>query len=152
MLSFFTGAHEDYHTPRDTPEKLNYEGMKEASDLIISLLTALMNREDPPVYAEVAAPKGMSRGRLRVYLGTIPDYSQGEENGVRLSGVSKGGPADLAGLRGDDVIVDLAGTEVNNIYDYTYILGSLKVGEEVSVTVLRDGERVTLRITPDSRN
>ena len=39
ILSAFTGAHEDYHTPRDTPEKLNDAGAAK-----IALLIALLSR------------------------------------------------------------------------------------------------------------
>ncbi len=32
ILSAFTGTHSEYHTPRDTPEKLNYEGISEVAE------------------------------------------------------------------------------------------------------------------------
>ena len=89
---------------------------------------------------------------LRVYLGTVPDYSQGEIEGVKLSGVSKVGPAGKAGVQGGDIIVELAGQPIKNIYDYTYVLGALKVGEEIVIKVKRGEEVVELKITPGSRD
>ena len=53
------------------------------------------------------------REQLRAYLGTIPDYAA-EVQGVKLSGVRSGGPADNAGLKGGDVIVEFAGTKIAN--------------------------------------
>ena len=88
---------------------------------------------------------------LRAYLGTIPDYTQGNVTGVQLSGVAKRGPADLAGVQGGDIVVTLAGKTVENIYDYTYVVDSLKIGEPVAIAVLRNGQRVELTITPASR-
>ena len=64
---------------------------------------------------------------------------------------SMGAPADKAGLKGGDVIVEMAGKTIENIYDYTYAIQALKIGEAVEVVVERDGERVTLQITPESR-
>jgi S1-C subfamily serine protease len=88
---------------------------------------------------------------MRIFLGTIPDYSEGEIEGVKLTGVRSDGPADKAGLKGGDVIVELAGKEIKNIYDYTFALDALKVGEPATVVVIRDGERVSLSIVPEAR-
>ena len=84
-------------------------------------------------------------------MGSIPDYIQGDVKGVKLSGVTKGGPADRAGLRAGDVVVKLASKKIENIYDYTYTIDSLKIGKETLVIVLRDGERLELKIVPGSR-
>ena len=65
---------------------------------------------------------------LRAYLETIPDYTT-EIKGVKLSGVRGGGPADKAGLQGGDTIVEFAGQKITNIYDYTYAMDAIKIGE-----------------------
>jgi len=95
---------------------------------------------------------GDSRG-YGAYLGTIPDYSAMEstEGGVLLADVRPGGPADLAGIRGKDRIVEMAGTRIENLYDMTYALQDHKPGETVSVVVVRDGSRLTLRATLGDR-
>ena len=63
---------------------------------------------------------------MRAYLGTIPSYAETDIKGVKLSGVSGGGPASKAGVQGGDVIVELAGKKIDNIYDYTYAIEALK--------------------------
>ncbi|HEM45652.1 MAG TPA: PDZ domain-containing protein, partial [Alphaproteobacteria bacterium] len=63
-----------------------------------------------------------------------------------------GGPAEQAGLRGGDTIVAVAGRPIENIYDYTYALDELSVGEPVVITVMRAGRRVELPVTPISRD
>ena len=93
---------------------------------------------------------GGGRETLRAYLGTIPDYAT-EVQGVKLSGVRAGGPADKAGLKGGDVIVEFAGTKIANVYDYTYAMDAVKIGKPVTVVVLRNGERVSLSVTPEAR-
>jgi len=93
---------------------------------------------------------GGSRDSLRAYLGTIPDYST-EVKGVKLSGVRGGSPAEKGGLRGGDVIVEFAGQKITNIYDYTYALEAVKIGQPVKVAVEREGKREELTVTPEAR-
>ena len=102
-------------------------------------------------HLRVSEEKG-TRGGMRTYLGTIPDYSQGDVVGVKLSGVTKGAPADKAGIKGGDIIVSLSGKELKNIYDYTYVLGALKVGTETEIKVKRKGKVISLKIVPGSRD
>ncbi len=72
--------------------------------------------------------KDGGRMTFRVYVGTIPDYSA-QVDGLRLTGVSEGGPAQKAGIKGGDIIVDFGGKKISNIYDYTYALGDFSPGD-----------------------
>ena len=152
ILSAFTGSHGEYHTPRDTPDRLNYDGAVKVAQLMGLITQSVANRSDAPDYIEQTAPKdGQPRAMLRAYLGTIPDYAQADVKGVKLSGVSKGGPAAKAGVKSGDVIVELAGKKIENIYDYTYAIEALKIGQKVKIIVERDNKRVPLELVPGSR-
>jgi hypothetical protein len=152
ILNAFTGAHEDYHTPGDTADKINYPGTEKVTKFMSLVARGLASSEEVPDYVKVERPEGQGRrANLRAYLGTVPDYSQGDLAGVKLSGATKGGPADKAGIKGGDIVIEVAGKAVKNIYDYTFVLESLKVGEPVKVCVLRNGEKVTLEVTPEPR-
>ena len=153
VLSFFTGGHEDYNRPTDDSGTLNYTGIERISRLAHGIVLDLISAAERPEYVRVerSQSEGGSRDTLRAYLGTIPDYTT-EGTGVKLSGVRAGGPADKAGLKGGDVIVKFGGQEITNIYDYTYALDAVKIGEPVEVIVLRDGKRVQLTVTPEARN
>lgn len=153
VLSFFTGSHEDYNRPTDDPETLNYLGMARIASFALALSTDLVEAADRPEYAKVVMSKSRSAGRggLRAYLGTIPDYTSDDVEGVALSGVRAGSPADKAGLQEGDIIVEFAGQKITNIYDYTYALGAVKIGEPVAIVVLRDDERVKLTVVPEVR-
>ncbi|MCB9025385.1 MAG: M28 family peptidase [Bdellovibrionaceae bacterium] len=152
-LTFFTGAHEDYHTPRDTPDKLNYEKAMEITELIGNVITSVASNAKPLTYTKVERTKmGDTGGRgFRIYLGTIPDYASGKIKGVALSGVIKGGPAELAGLKKGDVIIELSGKKIENIHDYVYSLETLKPDSKTKITVLREGDKQELDITPKSK-
>ncbi len=152
ILSAFTGVHSEYHTPRDRPELLNLEGAVRIGRLFSRIAQSLSSATTPPPYTAQPAPSGGgARAGLRVFLGTVPDYAQTDVRGVRLSGVAPGGPAEEAGLRSGDVIVELDGRPIENLYDYTYALDALRVGEPARIVVERAGERQTLEIVPTSR-
>jgi C-terminal processing protease CtpA/Prc len=152
ILSAFTGAHVDYHTPRDTADKVNYAGAERITRLLAAMTRSLAMRAEVPDYQRMERP-ATTPGRvgLRAYLGTIPDYSQGDVSGVKLSGVTKGGPAERAGVQSGDTIVELAGKKIENIYDYTYALDAVKIGTPVGLVILRGDQRLTLTVTPESR-
>ena len=152
ILNAFTGAHPDYHTPRDTADKLNYPGAAKIARLMGLLTRALALRAEPPDYIRAEdAPVNRPRRTSRVYLGTVPDYVAEGVTGVRLSGVVKGGPAEAAGIEGGDIIVELTGREIETIHDYSYALDALKIGEPARMVVERGGERISVEITPASR-
>ena len=152
ILSFFTGSHEDYNRPTDDPDTLDYQGMRRIAAFGAAIVNDVVSNDERPDYAEVqvATSAGGNRDSLRAYLGTIPDYTT-DLAGVKISGVRGGGPADKSGMLGGDVIVEFAGATIANIYDYTYALDAIKIGEPVDVVVLREGDRVTLRIVPEAR-
>ncbi len=153
ILNAFTNTHEDYHTPTDTPEKINYPRTKDVAQLMALVTRQLLKMEESPKYiATKGGSQKVKRGALRAYLGTIPDYATGGNKGVLLSGVAKEGPADKAGLKGGDYIIKLAGKKIENIYDYTNAIGALKIGEASDVEVRRKGKVVKLQITPGSRD
>ncbi len=154
ILSAFTGAHEDYHTPRDTPDKLNYDGAAQVSRLFALLSRGFLTAAELPKFElnEGKKSKETPRVRMTAYLGTIPDYAAGDVKGAKLSGVGKGGPAEKAGVRGGDIIVKLAGRKVEDLYDYTYAIEALKIGEEVEIVVQRGEKTIPLKITPASRD
>ncbi len=152
ILSAFTGAHEHYHSPQDTADRLNYEGLEKITQFMASLAYRLAARKEPLDYLSVPRQQqGPMRSGVRIYLGTVPDYSKPDVQGLLVSGVQAQGPADRAGLRPGDVIVGIGGQKIENIYDYTRALGFLKVGESTQIQVQRRAQIVSLEIVPESR-
>ncbi|MEZ6097120.1 MAG: M20/M25/M40 family metallo-hydrolase [Pirellulaceae bacterium] len=153
ILSAFTGSHKDYHTPRDTPEKLKYEEASRIAKLMGLICMSLVRDDDPPAYQkhESASARTSSPGRaMRAYVGSIPDYG-GEVKGVLMSGATEGSPAAEAGIQAGDIVVELAGRKIENINEYAIVIGSLKPGVETTIVVERGGERVELKLTPAAR-
>ncbi|MGI9434894.1 MAG: M28 family peptidase, partial [Geminicoccaceae bacterium] len=152
VLNAFTGPHGNYSTPNDTPDTLNYEGAAKTAKLMALITKAVAGAKDVPGYVKQEPGERAGRPRTsQVYLGTLPDYAANNVEGALLSGVTEGGPAEEAGLQGGDQIVEIAGRGIANIYDYSHALDGLKVGEPVDFVVIRAGERLTLTLTPSSR-
>ena len=149
VLHFFTGAHDDYHKPSDDTALINAGGGVRIANLVAEVALELTGL-DGLTYVASEAPAPM--GDVRSYgasLGTIPDYtgSPDDRPGMRLAGVRPGGPADLAGLQRGDWIVELGGREIRDIYDLMYVLREARPGEESTVVVERDGERIERPVT-----
>jgi S1-C subfamily serine protease len=108
----------------------------------------------PPSFITVAEdkpPAGTGGGRgYGPYFGSIPDFGQ-TENGVKFSDVHPGSPAEKAGLKAGDVLVQFGDKPINNLYDFTDALRRSKVGDVVQVKVLRDGKPVTTSVKLEQR-
>ena len=145
VLFFFTGVHEDYHTPEDDVEKINLSGEKLVAEFVHDLIIEAANVPESLVYQE-AGPKEQPSGRRRfkVTLGIMPDYASEGGEGLRVDGVINNKPANRAGMEKGDVIVAMDGKPVKNIYDYMYRLEECKPGQRVNVDVLRNGKKITL--------
>jgi hypothetical protein len=150
-LSFTTGAHTDYHKPSDTADKINFADLDRVADLGAAIVGRLMTLDEPPLFTRVEqSSQTASRTGLRVFTGTVPDYTA-EAKGLLLGGVVGGGPAEKAGLAKGDVIIEIAGRSITNIYDYTFALELLKIGEPAKVVYLRGGQRRETMLTPEAR-
>jgi hypothetical protein len=150
-LMLFTGSHADYHKPSDTSDKIDYEDLDRIVVFGAALVRGVADLDEAPTYTKVDQPttRGSIAG-VRITTGTIPDYAT-EVKGLLLSGVMGGGPAEKAGLMKGDVIIEIAGKTIANIYDYTYALELLRADQPVKVVYQRNGERRETELTPAAR-
>lgn len=147
VFFFTTGAHEDYHTPADVADKINYQGEKDILDYVFDLAMAIEGMPTMLSFREAGAKTGTRNSRnFKVTLGIIPDMASAINNGLGVDGVRKGGPADLAGIKKGDRIIAIDGQPVTNIYDYMTRLGKLKSGQTSSVEVIRDQKKVIILV------
>jgi hypothetical protein len=150
-LFLTTGSHPDYHKPSDTADKIDYEELDRIVDFAAAVIQAVANADMPPQFTKVDPPQtGATLAGVRVTTGTIPDYTT-EAKGLLLAGVVGGGPAERAGLMKGDIIVEIAGQSITNIYDYTFALELLKADVPVKVVYLRNGQRREVQLTPGGR-
>jgi hypothetical protein len=149
VLFFFTGTHKDYHRPTDDVDKLNVPGMRRIGSMVVEIAGELAAAPDRPHRQEVKGGEPtLGGGGDRPYFGSIPDFSQ-EEPGYALSGVTKGGPAERAGMKAGDIIIRLGESKIGNLEDFDSALRKYKAGDKVKVVVKRGKEEVTLEVTLD---
>ncbi|MFO7862806.1 MAG: M20/M25/M40 family metallo-hydrolase, partial [Salinivirgaceae bacterium] len=149
VLFFNTGLHEDYHTPDDDVEKINYPGMELVANLSVNLLDSLTNPRFGLTFKENSKAGEQSAhrgGGMKVKMGLMPDVAGVEKNGLGVDGVSGGGPAQKAGIQKGDVIIAIDNKKVANIYDYMKRLGDYKPGDKVIVDVKRADEVIQLEV------
>lgn len=145
VFYFTSGAHEQYHTPADDANLINYEGETAILSMVYDLAVELASRQQVLTFREAGTKQGVRYGRnLKVTLGIVPDMVSSENDGLGVDGVRKGGPAEKAGIKKGDKIVSLDGAEVTNIYDYMARLGSLKPGQITTVEIVREGKKQIL--------
>ncbi len=152
VLFFFSGLHADYHKPSDTAEKILAGEEARVVDLALRAAMALAALDQRPQFVRVAEPRpvGGTGGGYGAYFGSIPDMGE-EVKGVKFADVRDASPAAKAGLKAGDILVEFAGMEIKNLYDFTYALRSHKPGEVVRVAVLRGTQRITADVKLEQR-
>lgn len=150
-INFFTGVHTDYHTPRDTEDKINYAGLLKITQTVSRLSEKIAFDNILLDYNDVPQTSTDNKRGFRIFLGTIPDYSQENTKGVKLSGVITGGPAEKAGIKSGDIIVEFSNKKIENIHDYVFTLESIRPNEPTNIVVLRNGQREEISIIPQAK-
>ena len=75
----------------------------------------------------------------RVVRGYVGLSAYDSDDGVLITNVVKDGPADLSGLRRNDIIININDTAINDIKQVVKIVASLEVNQKMKVTYRRDG-------------
>jgi aminopeptidase YwaD len=143
-LFFTTGAHEAYHSPDDVAEALDAAGAERVLGLAADVVQALANAPRAPVFAGAAEPKRAPSGDggYGPYLGTVPAFGSEGFAGAKLAAIRAGSPAERAGLRPGDVIVEFAGSRVTSLEDFAVLLMAQREGARIPIVVRRGAERV----------
>jgi len=140
-----TGAHSDYHTPLDDAELINYEGAKKVADYSYLVISEVASRETVLTFQEAGPKFQRSRGgRLKVTFGVMPDFAGLEKRGMRIDAVTKGKPAEKAGMKKGDIIIAIDGKKVGGVYDYMDRLKTMEIGQQVSVDIIREEKETVL--------
>jgi hypothetical protein len=143
VFYFTTGLHLDYHTPSDTPDKINFEFLRTMSEQAAELIFSIANADHKLTFRE-SGPKliDSDRRKPKVTLGIMPDVTTTDNKGLRVDFATPGKPAQLAGIQKGDRIVAINGLPVTNIYDYMTRLQALKPSQTVNVELLRGESKI----------
>ena len=134
VLSFFTGSHDDYHTPEDDASKLNYYGIFK-----ILLFSRSIIKEADNINMEFIKTKNNSSSntpKFSVTLGVMPSYSFDGE-GMKIDVVIENRPANVAGIKDGDVVIKIGEHKVKDLNTYMLALSKFKKGESADILILR---------------
>jgi len=138
VLFYFTGLHTDYHKPSDDAEKINYTGTQLIIEHVYNLI-ASMDGKDKLAFTKTRETQTTTSARMNVTLGIMPDYTY-SGTGVRADGVSEGKPAQKAGLKAGDIIIQLGDHTISSLESYMQALGKFKKGEKTRVKFKRGND------------
>jgi Zn-dependent M28 family amino/carboxypeptidase len=150
VLFFFTGTHADYHKPSDTADKVNYAGLVKIIEYVADITRYIDQNASKPTYTVAKSSSTGGRASFNVTIGVVPGYGESTD-GMLLDGVRDGSPAAIAGLKAGDKVVKFAGKEIRNVQDYTFVLGELKADTEYEIEVMRNAQRLVLKVKPAAR-
>lgn len=94
----------------------------------------------------------VTRGYLGIQVGGEVDRTMARAldmespRGFIIGDVEDGGPADEAGLKSGDVVVELNGEPVSDFYDFRIEIASSSPGAEVELGIFRDGEEMSVTV------
>jgi len=140
VLFYFTGLHTDYHTPGDDADKINYAGQ----ELIVRHILYLIERLDKTpklAFLKTREAQTSTNTRFNVTMGVMPDYTY-TGNGLRADGVSEGKPAQKAGLKAGDIVLQIGDYKISSMESYMQTLGKFKKGDKVKVKYKRGNEEL----------
>jgi len=154
-VQLFTGANADYHTPGDTADKIDADGLVSVAAVTREIVAYLAERDRPLTShagagAAMAVAPAATSAAHRASLGGVPDYGASGP-GVRLNGVTPGSPAEKAGLREGDVIVGIGDRGIETLQDYASALKAKAPGDVVTVRFRRDGKESSVEVALGER-
>lgn len=138
VLFFFTGAHSDYHKPSDDADKINYTGELQLLKYIYAVIEKT-NDKGKLAFTKTREAQQQGKRSFSVSMGIMPDYTF-SGTGVRADGISEGKPAEKAGLKTGDVIIQIGEYKIPDVQGYMQVLGKFKKGDATKVTVKRGTE------------
>jgi membrane-associated protease RseP (regulator of RpoE activity) len=145
VLHFFTGQHSDYHKPSDDADKINFNGEAKILEFIVDLIKEISNQPVAMQFQKTAAPKE-NKTSFKVTMGIMPDYTY-EGKGVKVDGVTNGKPAERAGIKAGDIILQMGDIPVNSMQDYMQSLSKFEKGQTIKVKIKRQNEEMLVDVT-----
>lgn len=152
-VQLFSGPHLDYHRPTDTEDKIDPDDLVTVASVTKEIIEYLAGRKEPltPTLNKASNQTTPTQKKARkVSLGTIPDFAY-QGKGYRLSGVVPDSPAEEAGLKEGDLIVQIGPKQIGNLRDLSNVLKSLTPGDRIVVVFLRGGKEKTVQVQLTTR-
>jgi hypothetical protein len=144
VLFYFTGLHTDYHKPSDDANLINYAGMVKILRHVQGVVEKT-NESGKLAFLKTREAQTTTSARFSVSMGIMPDYTY-SGNGVRADGVSEGRPAQKAGLKAGDIVLQIGDYKISSMEAYMQTLGKFKKGDSTTVLYQRGKDQFTVNL------
>ena len=152
--------HDDYHTPDDTSDKINFVAGMQMTRLFADIIKSAALLPDRTSWIPRSERAGRRRAgndtprraSIRVRFGIRPDSYDDDLSGILVGGVTEGGSAELAGVQVGDVLVGWNESSVEDVRGWMSLLREHEPGDVVAITVVRDGKQVQLKARLQGRD
>ncbi len=156
-LMLHTGKHDDYHRPSDDAELINVPGLQKVTRTLLRITVAAANADSLPKFRDAAreelpelnalAKLGPPQRTLTPRperLGVSFDPVLEAKHIIKVVNVQTNGPADQAGIRIGDEIVELGGQQLADGVEFGAIV--LAAPQQVAAKIKRGEESLTLQL------
>ncbi|SFK26652.1 PDZ domain-containing protein [Nitrosomonas aestuarii] len=157
-VQFFASAHEDYHAPGDTIDKIDAAGLVKVAAILKEAAEYLASRKEPltvtlqsgSAQAVSTQPGSNQKNRRRARLGTVPDFAY-RGAGVRVDSVIPDSAAQHAQLETGDILLRLAGKPISDLASYSDVLKTLEGKQKVELHYQRAGQMHRIEVILGTR-
>ena len=156
VLFFNTGLHDEYHTEKDAFATVDFGGMAKVVQATALTIAEIDRLPERPVFSKDAVLGNLPGDRSAegapraIRVGMVPDMVAGGP-GLRITGVSPKSPAERAGFKEGDRIIEFNGKKVDDLETLQAAYATAKPGDTVKVVFLRDGVRREQMVTVEGR-
>ncbi|HQT79527.1 MAG TPA: S1C family serine protease [Rhodopila sp.] len=114
--------------------------------------TATLARIIDPLLAQGSIPRGwLGVGLQPVMVPESLRQAAGRDSGLMVVGLGSAGPAEAAGVLPGDIMLDLDDTPITRLRALSHLLGAERIGQAVTLRMLRAGETHTITVTVGAR-
>ncbi len=149
-LFFFTGTHEEYDTPNDDWNTINFPGLLTVVKYAEDVIKAIDNSSERPDFVKSGGPHEGGKNEIKVSFGSIPDFEY-TGDGLAVRGCKENSPCERCGMTSGDILISLNGKHVKDIVVFTQLLKEVNPGDVVEIIYLHNGKKITKNVKLDAK-
>ena len=135
VLHVSTGYHDDYMTPKDDADKINYSGEASVVNFVSALLSDLDNQSKLTFIKTNDVVSRLEKAKLD--FGIIPNFTF-DENGILVDHCMANKLAQQSGIKAGDVIIKIGPFKIIDFDDYIDAMTKTDKNVETAIVIKRD--------------
>lgn len=133
-IHYYTGFHERYHHPSDTPDTINYEGLAKITQHAANFAEKLCNRDEEILFNKEYAPKPLADPGINCTT---------DAGHIKIISLEENFPGAKAGLKAGDLILEIDHIPVKSAMDYFMQIRDYSADSKIVLVISRETNSVT---------